>query len=150
MDNNKLNELKIINNKIQNHIRSMVNHGYKSNDVQENTVFYPEIKHHRENNTTSTNIFKIKKGMISKILNDDVFNRIICIKGKIKIYLISFNEEIIITAPNTQLILPKTNYKIEVLEDSEIISVYKTPKKGERFEIKEHETIYNKNITNYE
>lgn len=141
---NKIIELKKLNNKIQNRIRSIVNHGYQSNDIDNTTTFYPEIKHHRENDTTSTNIFKLKKGMKSKILCEDVFNRIICIKGKIKIHFVPFKDEVIITSPNTQLIIPETRYIIEVLEDCEIISVYKSIEKGEKFEIKEQETIYNK------
>lgn len=148
----KISELKKTNNIIQNKIRNIVNHGYHSNgNISENeTQFYIDVKYHRDNDETSTNIFKLKKGMKSKILSDDVFNRIICIKGSIKIHFTPYKEEVVVSTPNSQLILPNTKYIIEALEDSELISIYKTAKEGERFAINENETIYNKNTSNYE
>lgn len=147
---NKLRELKRTNNIIQNRIREIINHGYSSNGVEHTHNFYPEIKHHVENCTTSTNIIRLKRGMISKILSDDVFNRIICISGKIRIHFVRLKESVTVIPPNTQLIIPETDYIIEVLEDSEIISIYKPIKKGENVKIMEQETIYNKKAINHE
>lgn len=141
---NKLKELKRTNNIIQNRIRTIVNHGYSSNNVEDMYDFYPDVKHHFDNSSTSTNIISLKKGMISKILSDDEFNRIICISGRLKIIFVNTNEEKLLTPPNTQLIIPEAKYVIQVLEDSEIISVYKSIKKNENYKIKEQETIYNK------
>ena len=148
---NKLSELRKTNNILQNRIRSIVNHGYHSNndDVHENK-FYIDIKYHKENEETSTNIFNLKKGMKSKILSDDVFNRIVCIKGSVKIHFIPFKEEVIVRTPNSQLILPNTRYIIEALEDTELISIYKTARVGERFAINENETIYKKKLVRHE
>jgi hypothetical protein len=146
----KLRELKKTNNIIQNRIREIINHGYVSNDIEHAYDFYPEIKHHFENCSTSTNIIRLKKGMVSKILSDNTFNRIVCISGKIKIHFVRLRESVIVTPPNTQLIIPETEYIIETLEDSEIISIYKSIKKGESVKIMEQETIYNKKTTNHE
>lgn len=147
----KISELKKTNNILQNCIRNIVNHGYHSNsDDALTNKFFPDIKYHTNNDETSTNIFKLKKGMKSKIISDDVFNRIVCIKGAIKIHFIPFKEEVIIKTPNSQLILPNTRYMIEALEDTELISIYKTTKIGERFAINEKETIYKRKQINHE
>lgn len=146
----KLRELKKTNNMIQTRIRTIINHGYSSNDIEHSYNFYPDIKNHFENCSTSTNIISLKKGMVSKILSDEEFNRIVCISGKIKIIFINLKEEIVLTPPNTQLIIPETKYVMQVLEDSEIISIYKPVKKGENYKIKEQETIYNKIKVNHE
>ena len=122
---NKLSELKKTNNMIHNRIRDILNHGFQSIDIGEEHNYYPELKYHSENKCTSTNILSLKRGMISKTLSEDIFTRIICIKGSIKIQFIPFREEIIVNSPNTILIIPNTKYKIEVLEESEIINVYK-------------------------
>ena len=138
----KLMELRKTNNVIQSRIREIIQYGYTSNDDEKVYDFYPEVKHHRENSSTSTNIIRLKKGMISGVLSDNEFNRITCISGKIKIHFVNLKEDRILTPPNTQLIIPETKYIIQVLEDSEIISIYKPVRKGENYKIKEQETIY--------
>lgn len=141
----KLSELRKTNNHIQHRIREITNHSC-GRTIEEENNYYVDIKYHRENDTTSTNIFRLKKGMKSSTIMNIEFHRLISIKGSVKIHFIPYSESVIITTPNTQLILPNTKYIIEALEDCEIISVYKLQKNGEKFKIKELETIYNKNI----
>jgi hypothetical protein len=141
----KLSELKKTNNHIQHRIREITNHSCSTN-ITEESNYYVDMKYHTENDTTSTNLFRLKKGMKSNIITNSEFHRLICTKGSIKIHFIPYKESAVITTPNTQLILPNTRYIIEALDDSEIISVYKLKKSGEKFKIKEQETIYNKNI----
>ena len=121
----KISELKKTNNFIQHRIREITNHSCVTTyDVNETTDYYVDVKYHRENDTTSTNIFKLKKGMKSNIITNDEFNRIICTKVSIKIKYVPFKDDVIVTTPNTQLILPNSRYIIEALEDCELISVY--------------------------
>jgi hypothetical protein len=140
----KISELKKTNNFIQHRIREIMNHSCAT--INEEKNYYVDIKYHRENDSTSTNIFKLKKGMKSNIITNDEFNRIICTKGSIKIHFIPFRENVVVTTPNTQLILPNSRYIIEALEDCELISVFKTIKNTKKITIKEQETIYNKLI----
>ena len=140
----KISELKKTNNFIQHRIREIMNHSCTT--INEEKNYYVDIKYHRENDTTSTNIFKLKKGMKSNIMSNDEFNRIICTKGSIKIHFVPFKENVVVTTPNTQLILPNSRYIIEALEDCELISVYTSKKTVEKYTINKQETIYNKNI----
>lgn len=147
---NKLAELKNTNNLLQNRIRSILAKTYNSKSFNNNNGYDPEVNFHLDTDSTSTNILKLKSGMISGIISDEYFNRIVCLSGKIKINFIPYKEEKIITPLNTQLIIPDTKYFIEVLEDSEIISIYKPAKRGVPFKIMEQETIYNKKTINHE
>ena len=141
----KIGELKKTNNFIQHRIREITNHSCVTSITEDNN-YYVDVKYHRENESTSTNIFKLKKGMKSNIITNNEFNRIICTKGSIRIHFVPFKENVVVTTPNTQLILPNSRYIIEALEDCELISVYKTMKNTKKITIKEQETIYNKNI----
>lgn len=143
----KISELKKTNATIQSHLKNMTYNSFlvSNNDNLNRNVFFPEIEYQRENDITSTNLIKLKKGMVSGVLSDNVFNKIITISGEIKITFIQSNEVRIITPLNTQLIVPNAKYIIEVLEDSEIISIYK-PIINKKIEILEKETIYNKEL----
>ncbi len=120
----KIGELKKTNNFIQHRIREITNHSCLTTITETNNYFV-DVKYHRENDSTSTNIFKLKKGMKSNIITNNEFNRIICTKGSIKIHFLPSKKNVVITTPNTQLILPYSRYLIEALEDCELISVFK-------------------------
>jgi len=141
----KISELKKTNNFIQHRIKEITNNSCLTTNNESND-YLVDVKYHGENDTTSTNIFKLKKGMKSNIITNDVFNRIVCTKGSIKIKYIRFKDDVIITTPNTQLILPNSRYIIEALEDCELISIYISKKTAKNFIIKQQETIYNKKI----
>jgi hypothetical protein len=85
----------------------------------------------------------IEGGQKSKPFIENEFQRIVCIAGKIKIVLPEYEEEVILTSPNTMLIPPNTKYLIESITNSEIIVVFK-PRKEVNEKILVEETIYNK------
>lgn len=145
----KIDELLKTNKLVKNHIK-FLNNLCNDNAIIENDTYFPEMIFKSDNKSTSTKIYKLKKGMMTKIKKDNFFYRIVCTSGKIKIHLIPFNDTVTITSQNTQLIVPNVEYIIEVLEDSELINIYEPSIKGEYFTIRENESIYNKKLNNYE
>ena len=138
----KLSALKKTKNlllrRMENIQESIIYNSIDNNDLIINMIYQSN------NEETSFNYFKIKKNQKSKILIQEEFKRIICLKGKLKIYIPSFNEDYILVSPNTQLIPPNTHYIIESLEDCEIISIFKPVKNNSRYKISESKTIYKK------
>jgi hypothetical protein len=137
MQKDKLTALKEANTIISRKIKTLDVCLNGSNDIKVEELFQSS------NTETSINIYSIKGGQKSKIYVENEFQRIICVGGKIKIVLPKHNEDIILTSPNTVLIPPLTEYKIESIENSEIIVIFK-PKKGEEEKIMVANTIYNK------
>lgn len=142
MEKIKLTELKKTNKSIQHKIENMLNNNKTFQKKTNN--YFPNIIYSTNNEETHTSIIKLKKGMKSDILFDEVFHKIICIKGKIKILFLYYNEQKTITSLNTQLVVPNAKYIIEVIEDSEIISVCCDFNQKEKSKLFNHTTIYNK------
>lgn len=139
----KLTAIRQTNSLLLNRIKSITEALYPPTNESEN--FSAEIRFQTSNEETSTNLIKLKAGMRSKVIVDNEFKRLICIKGVIKIqYVLPYDEERLLTSPNTQLIVPETSYIIECVEDAELITIHKPKKKGQRYIISEQETIYNK------
>lgn len=108
-----------------------------------NSDLLHEVLYEGYNNETSYTICKILKGAKTERLIEKEFKRIICLSGRIKIYIPTFNEETVMSSQNGLLIPPNTEYCVEVLEDCEVMGVYK-PRK-EKFDPKIiNKTIYTK------
>jgi hypothetical protein len=106
--------------------------------------------HEGHNNETSYSICRFETGQKSENINEVEFKRIVCLKGKIIIFIPLFNEEIIMTSPNSILIPPNTKYSIEVMENCELMGIYKPKKRVEDKNLIE-ERIYTKETKiNYE
>lgn len=139
----KLEAIRYTNQLLVNRIKAISEALYPPTNESEN--FSAEIKYQTSNEETVTNLIKLKAGMKSKMLVEGEFKRLVCIKGVIKIhYIYPFNEDRILTSPNTQLIVPETSYIIECIEDAELLTVHKPKKKGQRYIISEQQTIYKK------
>jgi hypothetical protein len=139
MEKDKLTALKDANIIIGRKLKSL---NFSLNGTNK---YKPELTYQTSNSETSVNIFSIKGGQKSETFIENEFQRIICIEGKIAIFLIgsTYNEKIILSSSNTLLIPPQTEYHVESLEDSEVIVVFK-PRKEEKEKILVGETIYNK------
>lgn len=107
------------------------------------TNYKSDIIFQSSNKETSLNILTIKGGQKSNPLEENEFQRIVCISGELKITLLDFDEEMILTSSNTTLIPPQTKYIIETIIDSEIIVVFK-PKKEIKQKLIKQKSIYNK------
>lgn len=139
----KITAIRNTNNLLSNRIKSMTQILYPPTHKTEN--FAAEIKFQTANNETFTTVIKLKAGMKSNVIVDKEFKRLISIKGIIKIeYILPYKEEKVLTSPNTLLIVPETSYTIECIEDAELIIIHKSKKQGQRYIIREQETIYNK------
>ena len=143
----KLEALEITNRKINKRI-SIIEHNIydfeKTNKIiNTKSLYKTTIYDNNDNGETSFTIFRANKGQKTDIFFENEFNRLICIKGKIRIFMPEFNEEIIMTSLNTILIPPQTKYIIEILEDTELIDILKPQKIA--FNVKNiKKTIYNK------
>lgn len=133
----KLDKLRNVNNKINQLLISKSN-GYITSNLETEQI-YQYI-----NGETHCEIHNIKKSQKTDLIDDNDFKRIICIKGKIKVYIPKYDEKIILTPPNTLLITPKTKHTIEPLVDSQLIFIYKTKEQINNKELIENNTIYNK------
>lgn len=125
----KISALKETKEKLTDKIKSFGTLFYS--EIQSNKSFLnQDIIYRNSNEESSTIILKINSGEKIKNLIEDEFKRVVCLKGVIKIIIPSYknDEEFILKSPNTLLIPPKTIYNMEVLEDCEIINIYK-PKK---------------------
>lgn len=96
-----------------------------------------------QNDETSYTICKISVGEKTGNIKEKEFKRIICLKGEIKIYIPLFDEEVFMSSPNSILIPPNTIYSIEVVNDCELMGIYKPRKKQERKNLIK-ESIYTK------
>jgi len=114
-----------------------------------NSIFKSELVHEvlyeGYNAETSFTICKIDKGQKTELLVEKEFKRIVCLKGKLKIYMPMFDEVVLMSSPNGILIPPNTEYCIEVIENSEVMGVYK-PKKTDIKEKIINKSIYTKEI----
>ena len=137
MKKDKLYALKEANTIISRKIRSM---DFSLNGTNH---FKSELMYQSSNAETSLNIYSIKGGQKSESFIENEFQRMVCIKGEIKITLPKHDEEVMLTSSNTMLIPPQTEYTVETIKDSDIIVVYK-PRKGQEEKIMVLETIYNK------
>ncbi len=137
MKKDKLYALKEANTIISRKIRSM---DFSLNGTNH---FKSELMYQSSNAETSLNIYSIKGGQKSESFIENEFQRMVCIKGEIKITLPKHDEEVMLTSSNTMLIPPQTEYTVETIKDSDIIVVFK-PRKGQEEKIMVLETIYNK------
>ncbi|MFW5795050.1 MAG: hypothetical protein ACOCV1_06160 [Bacillota bacterium] len=133
----KLEKLKSVNDKINKLLylkgNKTVNNYLNSNQIYECV-----------NNETHCEILNVKKLQKTELIEDDTFKRIVCLKGKISVYIPKYNENIILTSPNTLLIPPKTKHTIESLYDSQLIFIYRTDDQIASESLAENKTIYNK------
>ena len=137
MKKDKLYALKEANTIISRKIRSL---DFSLNGAR---GFKSELLYDSYNSETSLNVYFIRAGQKSELFMENEFQRIVCIKGEIKISLPKQNEEMVLSSPNTMLIPPLTEYSVESIQDSEVIVIFKPQKKQEE-EILVTETIYNK------
>lgn len=144
MEYNKLEELKKTNILLDAKIKSLLDNNQNMENQFSSYNYKPIITLDIDNSVTNYKIIQLKGNMKSNVLTDDVFNRIVCVAGKIKITFINTNEEIILTPPNTVLIIPHREYIFDIIEDCELISVYSPSKKDEILNIIDEESIYKK------
>jgi tellurite resistance-related uncharacterized protein len=125
----KISALKITKEKLNDKIKSFETLIY-SEKQSDKLFFDEEIIHRCSNDESSAIMLRIKAGQKTSQLVEEEFKRIVVLKGKIKIHIPSYknDEDFILNSPNTLLIPPKTVYSMEIIEDTEIINVYK-PKK---------------------
>lgn len=103
-----------------------------------------ELIYQSSNEETSLSIYAIKGGQTSDVYIEKEFQRIVCIGGAIKVYILdAYNESVVLTSSNTILIPPQTKFKLETIEDTQLIIVFK-PKKEVLEKVLVKETIYNK------
>jgi hypothetical protein len=137
----KLDALKNTNKLIHERIDEMTR-DYEAEELHSifDSNLIHEILYEGRNEETSFVICRLEKGQRTEILVEEEFKRIICLKGKLKIYIQMFDEVVSMSSPNGILIPPNTEYSIEVTEDCELIGVYKPQKPNIR------EKIINKGI----
>lgn len=127
----KISALKRTKERLNDKIKSFENQMYS--EVQTNKTFFDEeIVHSCSNEESSAVMIKIRGGQKTGELVEEEFKRIICMKGLLKINIPSYksDEEFILRSLNTLLIPPKTVYNMEIIEDSDIINIYKPKKEG--------------------
>jgi len=135
---NKIKELQRVNNIISQKLK------YLDSSIKRGTKYKSELLFTTSNDETSIEIYSIKGDEKSKTFIENEFQRIICIKGEIKINLYNdFDEEITLSSANTILIPPQTTFTIECIKDAEIIVVYK-PKKENNEAVLIIKSIYEK------
>lgn len=136
----KINALKNTNTLLSRMIKSL---DYSINGAGSER-YNSELLYQSSNSETSLSIYQIDTNQISDTMEENEFQRLICIGGEVRITILDgYDEDVVLTSSNTILIPPQTKFKIETLKDSQVIVVFK-PKKDVLEKVLVKETIYNK------
>jgi len=118
----KINELKKIQKLISQRKKSIETYLFlKNKNTMDGSLLVNDLIDFKKKTVKN----KYLSGSLIPFKTENLFKRIICLTGKIKIHLERFGSQKILNEDNMTMLPPNINYIIETIDDSEFLTIYK-------------------------